>query len=206
MIAKILDDNTVIILNISQDEEDEFLKLNPVGYIKIDTIPESRYGCYKWNPNTKTIEVDIDREIAKFKEDLINRFNQDIQDYILMNYPLEKQQSDNQQKDYYGTALLMIRKELGQSLTLDDIYLQVGQYVNEIRSGNKTLQDILNSLPDNEKLYWEQLIKAGLRKAWVVECVHVFRDFKSKVEQAKTLEELESLDYQALPYPKFPEV
>jgi len=206
MIVRILNDNTVkVVKGIAPEQEDEFLQQNPNGFMKVDSLPESRFGYYKYNPSTKQIVVDEEKEMEAYKQHLIERANEVIQEYILSHYPLEKQNADNQQKDYYGTAILMIRmnKTSSTPLTLDHIYLEVGEKVNKFFNGY-SFDQLVSEYPDDERFYWEQLLKAGIRKAWVVKCVYVFNDFKQKVMSAKSLDELEQLDVQILDFPEFP--
>jgi len=192
---------------IRPEEEDEFLKINNTGdFRKIDSLPESRFGCYKYDPTTDSIVVDEEAEVEAYKKELIENANKIVQDYILQYYPLEKQNADNQQKDYYGTAILMIRSSHTdrEPLTLDKIYLEVGFKVNQILDGTSTLDQIVSTYPADEQFYWEQLIKAGVRKAWVVKCVYVFRDYVKKVEQANDMETLQNLETETLEFPDFP--
>jgi len=206
MIVRIHDDYTVtVVKGIHPSQEEEFLRMNPKGYKRVDSLPESRFGKYKYDPKTDSIVVDEEAEIEIYKQHLIDRANELVKDYILEHYPLEKQNADDQQKEYYGTAILMIRASDSSStpITLDHIYLEIGHRVNEIFDG-KSLEEVVSAYPENEQYYWEQLIKAGLRKAWVIKCVYVFNDYKRKVLNVNSLEELEELDVQMLDFPPFP--
>lgn len=205
MIVRILPNNKVSVIDIPPDEEDRFIELNPnQGYMKVESLPPSQFECYKWDDTNKQIVLDEECEVQHLKEYLLQQLHEYVTDYIYSYYPIEKQSADNQQKDYYGTALLLIKKNKGQTLTLDQLYVEVADNVNKLRSGQSTLQDLLASYPEDERYYWEQLVKAGLRKAWVVSCTYVFNSFKQKIESATTLDELRKLQANFPQLPEFP--
>ena len=205
MIVRILANNKVSVIDIPPDKEDEFLALNKSkNYKKVDSLPESMYDCYKYDPQTDKIVVDQECEIQNLKQDLIKHAKGIVQSYILEYYPLEKQNADDQQKDYYGNAILLIRKQNNQQLSLNDIYITVAENVNKIRFNNASLDDIVKQFPENEQYYWEQLIKAGLRKAWVIECVYIFNSFKKQVESTNDIQTLKDMFAKDLELPKFP--
>jgi len=208
MIVRIFDDNTVAVLDyVDPTEEDEFIKLNPQWNLKkVDSLPEAMFGYYKYDPQTDTIVVDTERETEAYRQMLLDRAKELVEDYITMYYPYDKQQADNHQKDYYGTAILMIRSQNTSSepLTLDQIYLQVGNAANKILDGQATLQDLVSAYPQEEQFYWEQLIKAGVRKAWTVRCVYIYRSYVNQVKQASAIDDLKELDKQYLDFPEFP--
>lgn len=206
------DTNKIYIVNLENINEDEFLELNKnSNFIKVDSLPESRYNQYIYNPDTNTIEVDTEKEIELYKEELLSYLDDMTKEYILSYYPPEKQNADNQQKDYFGTALLMIRNndndENTENLTVDQIYIMVGNFANRILDGEDTLDNIISQFPDTEKYYWEQLIKAAARKAWVIRCVYVFNEIKTQILNATTLDELDEIhtNIQVIDFPVFPQ-
>lgn len=208
------DDGSLTIVDIPKDIELEFYNLNKDSglyiYIDDENLPESKYGYYKLDPTTNEVIVDIEKELATYKEEKIKELNQHTTDYILTYYPIEKQNADNQQKDYFGTALLLIRNtdtdETTPNLTVDQIYQQIGIHVNEILDQGKTLSEIVSQYPEQEQFYWEQLIKAGVRKAWTIRCVYVFNQIKNQISNAQSIEELDSINTQSPDFPPFPEL
>ncbi len=137
--------------------------------------------------------------------------------YILKNYSDVKQKSDLADKEYFGAALLMANP----NYTTDEIYRKVGEYANqlldnfykEIQEGTehcpaiiltKFLDEILQKLPESERFYWEQLIKVGVRTAWVQLVKDKYRKLKEQILNISTLDELKSVNITEADFPLFP--
>jgi hypothetical protein len=208
-IFRILENNKAIKLDLAEDQEDEFLKLNKsskLKFIQVDQYPESEFDdVYIYDPESNTIRIDEQLELQKLKDKFIDELKQDVTSYIYEYYPPEKQKADDKQKDYYGTALMILKQKKKQPLTTTEIYLQVATYVNQILAGEAKLSEILETLPQDERFYWEQLIKAGCREAWTVRCTQVFSQMKQRIKQAMSKEQLFELLNKDPGFPPFPQ-
>ena len=71
-----------LVKSIRPEEEEEFIKLNQRGFIRVETYPQSRYDCYKYNSETTAIEIDQQCELIKHKEAQIAELNRRTKDYI----------------------------------------------------------------------------------------------------------------------------
>jgi len=195
----------VLIRTIPEDKEDEFLKLNPNGFIKVDELPECESGYYILNEDG-TISVDTEKELSYLKEKVINELSEYTKDWILSQYPIEKQQADNHQAEYYGTAIILVREQLINTgidlpkLTTTDIYNIVAKAVNDIKEKVTTISDFISQFPEQEQFYWEQVIKAGVRKAWTVWCSQIFSQKKLEILNSTSIEELKSIQSLDLPH------
>ena len=69
-------------LGIQSEEEEEFIKLNPKGFIRVKTYSKSGYDCYKYNFEKKQIKIDQECELQKHKEIQIKELNQRTKNYI----------------------------------------------------------------------------------------------------------------------------
>jgi hypothetical protein len=115
------------------------------------------------------------------KEELINTLSDIIQNYIIQYYPIEKQISDEQQKDCYAAYLLSIKLNKKEDTTLNDIIQISLLHANDILENNLDINDIISQYPEDERFYWEQLIKAQVRKIWVVRNVYQYTKIKNEI-------------------------
>ena len=206
-ILRIIDDvngKAVLIKSIPEDKEDEFLALNPNGFIKVDNLPECESGHYIVNPDG-SIEVDTEEELNYLKNKVINELSNFTRDWILSQYPYDKQQADNHQAEYYGAAVILVREQLIATgvdlphLTTTDVYNIVAKAVNDIKEKVTTISDFVSQFPEQEQFYWEQIIKAGVRKAWTVWCSQAFSEKKAEILSASSIDELTSIQSLDLP-------
>jgi len=111
-----------------------------------------------------------------------------LSDYIFSLYPYVKQQSDQADRVYYRD-LLKIKKDTDGHLLYPSIEeLVIGKIV-EVENG-KTLDEVLEDIPNKDKEAFSQLIKGGLRIHWVQKC---------KAELKKAIKEDREPNY-----PKYP--
>jgi hypothetical protein len=120
MIIKLdFENNKAIKLDLAEDQEDEFLKLNKsskLKFIQVDQYPESEFDdVYIYDPESNTIRIDEQLELQKLKDKFIDELKQDVTSYIYEYYPPEKQKADDKQKDYYGTALMILKQNKWQN-------------------------------------------------------------------------------------------
>jgi len=128
-------------------------------------------------PSKELIDAKI-KEIKKQEEIEIKYKN--CENYILKYYSPMKQQSDQIDKEYHMTLL----KAKGiENLELD-IFLRIQRFFD-----GETLDEVTN-VPEEFKISYLQLIKAGIRMAWVQNC---------KEELKKSIEENREPNF-----PKFP--
>ncbi len=120
--------------------------------------------------------------------------------YIEGFYPEIKQRSDTADKEYDGTALLMINS----NYTLDQIYRDAGLYANEIIAGTSTVDEIIATLPAEEQAHWEQILKVATRVAWVKACKAVHAEYAAILEAATDQAALDAVDLENIPYPRYP--
>ncbi len=69
-IFRVLDSGRAILIDIPKDKENEFI--NNYFYkskiVKVDSYPDSRFGCYIYDEEEGKIEVDIDKELMLLKQ------------------------------------------------------------------------------------------------------------------------------------------
>jgi hypothetical protein len=76
-IFRVLEDNTAyLVKSITLKMEEEFLKLNPKGFVRVESYPHCRFETWKYNPETGEIEIDqkrfTEKAIKTFSERLKN--------------------------------------------------------------------------------------------------------------------------------------
>ncbi len=136
--------------------------------------------------------------------------------YIYKYYPPNKQQSDVADRDYWST--LLIRK-FGYSY--QELAQKTYDTVADIIDGIITLQQGIEKLSTDENgnpltytfsnqeypvaPVWEQLLKIGIRVAWVQQVKQVYSWKKRQIEEAQSLEELNSITFSEEDFPPYPE-
>jgi len=152
-------------------------------------------GRRRWNFEKRQVEEFNPEDLLKFDElkqrklaELIARTRAYIEQY----YPEVKQRSDVSDKEYWS-SWLMARN---QSYTAQQIYFLVFQSVAKILSGQTTLNAELQNYPETERVAWEQLIKVGLRIAFVQAVKQEYHQLAQAIKNARTKEELERLQIQ----------
>ena len=156
-------------------------------------------------------KVNIDNgKFLRAKNRLLQILDKVTTDYIYHYYSELKQQSDLIDKDYCASALLMINSEY----TIDQLYKDLGNCVNQILNGETTLEDIINGKDSEEQPHWEQLIKTAVRTAWVKRCKYVYNDLKNQINGAESFAELlsfpdirfDDINVEGNVFPKYPEI
>jgi len=76
-IFRVLKDNTAFLVkSIPSEVEEDFLKLNPKGFVRVETYPPCRFETWKYNSETGEIEIDQERfsqkAVETFSEELKN--------------------------------------------------------------------------------------------------------------------------------------
>ncbi|MEO2153829.1 MAG: hypothetical protein ABGX24_05350 [Aquificota bacterium] len=88
-VFRVLNGKAFLVKSITPDQEKEFMKLNPKGFVKVESYPPCRFETWKYNPKTGEIEIDqerfVERAVKTFLEELKNLEFQIIQ-MVLSNY------------------------------------------------------------------------------------------------------------------------
>jgi len=134
-------------------------------------------------------DEEVLNELKKIK---LKELEEKTKTYIEQYYPEIKQRSDISDKEYWS-SWLMARN---QSYTAQQIYFLVFQSVAKILSGQTTLNAELQNYPEAERVAWEQLIKVGLRIAFVQAVKQEYHQLAQAIKNARTKEELERLQIQ----------
>ena len=164
-------DNLLYEINLYGISEDEFLKKQDGGKVKIvklsvfdlPKLPKTekrifRKIFYKYSAKGNLI-IDKARTEKKWIED---KYKQ-LEKYIYTYYPPVKQQSDIADKNYYEVLL----KNEGITDLDKDIITRTKNY---FENGRK-LDDVVSDIADeNKKEAYLQLIKTAIRVAWVIDC------------------------------------
>jgi len=162
-------------------------------------------------------------DLSQLKQDMVNMYTMTIKTHVQSQYSELKQRSDVADKEYYSSWLVtnvVNANSNNPAYTTDEIYKKAFIYGTQIWYGSKTLKQILTDIQTNELpnlnpagtygaprtsweqeflFAWEQLIKIAVRVAFVQACKNVYRQVKSQIEQAQTLQELSSISMPALP-------
>jgi len=146
------------------------------------------------------LKIENGRIVKKTDEEILNELKQRLlsqlisatTSYIEKYYPEVKQRSDISDKEYWGSWLLA----RNPNYTTDKIYASVFQSVARIMSGQTTLDQELQNYPETERIAWEQLIKVGLRVAFVQAVKQEHHQLAQAIQNAQTKEELESIQIQ----------
>jgi hypothetical protein len=195
MIFKIEQDNKLKKIKIPPKEENWFIKKNKNGKIKyikkeLKDLPDLEKNIksklfYILNDDGNII-VDMERTINSWIED---KYKQ-IGNYIYFYYPQDKQNSDLADKLYYEN-LLKSKTDEENNLVYNNLEELVVRKVIEFKNG-KTLEEVVEDIPEEDREAFTQLIKVAIRVSWVQEC---------KGELKKAIEEQREPKYP--PYPVF---
>ena len=171
---------------------------NGTMFVPLDTSNSHYKEIQKWitEGNTPEPAYTFD-EIKAYR---LNKLSNRTKHHIELFYPEVKQRSDAADKEYDGTALLMI----DTNYTLDRIYRDAGAYANEIISGTNTVSNIVASFPAEEQPHWEQILKVATRVAWVKACKAVHAEYTALLEAAQDRAALDAVDIDNIAYPEYP--
>lgn len=109
--------------------------------------------------------MDTDVEVLE-NENLDIDYDAQITEYIYIYYPPVKQASDQADKEYFSTLL----KAKGTENLEADIVARVQDFYT-----GKTLDEVVEDVPDENKEAYLQLIKVGIRVTWVQMCKQELR-------------------------------
>jgi len=162
--------NRLYKVEIKKELEDIFLQNQQGGSVKFikvteDELPEIEPHLpkfYKYDENKKIVP-DMDRikkEYAKVLKEKVSR-------YIFTYYPQEKQNSDLADKLYYENIL----KAKGVSKIEKGINNRVIDFYN-----GKTIEETIKNISDENKEAYRQLVKVGIRVAWVQMCKDAYKE------------------------------
>jgi len=153
-----------LVKSIRPEEEEEFLKLNSKGFIQVKTYPKSRYDCYRYNFETKQIEIDQECELQKHRETQIRELNQKTKAYIERtlkeldwgdSYEEALSELQNSALDSETRILYFLKPKIAD-ITLTQIREKVALYL----AGAYTPQDLQKDL--KEKGFTEEEIEKFL--------------------------------------------
>jgi len=144
-----------------------------------------------------SLKIENGKIVKKTDEEILNELKQQklqqlifaTTSYIEQYYPEVKQRSDISDKEYWGSWLLA----RNPNYTTDKIYASVYQSVARILAGQSTLENELQNYPETERIAWEQLIKVGLRVAFVQVVKQEYHQLAQAIQNAQTKEELEAI-------------
>jgi len=152
-------------------------------------------GRRKWNFEKGQVEPFNSNDLLtldELKQQKLQQLISATKSYIEQHYSETKQRSDVADKEYWGSWLVVHN----QTYTTDKIYASVYQSVVRIMSGQTTLEQELQNYPEQERQAWEQLIKVGLRVAFVQAVKQEYYQLAQAIQNAQTKEELESIQIQ----------
>ncbi len=166
--------------------------------------------------------------LSQAKTATLNQLIRAVQVYIESQYPEIKQRSDLADKEYYGSWLVTNVSDANASpaYTADILYQRAFTYGQQIWFGSKTLTQILSDLQTNELpnlqptgtysgtrqaweqeflFAWGQLVKIAVRVAFVQACKNIYRQLKTQMEQAQTLQDLQGVQIPPANMPQLPQ-
>jgi len=155
----------------------------------------------------QTFQIDNECVFLKLKENLLNQLNRITTQYIERNYPPIKQKSDIADKDYYENYIRMknideiqFRQLLAQSVLA--IYDSNSDFNTELNN----IYSALNISEDDTTLKFaiEQLLKVAVRIEFVQRVKAIYRSIKKKIENATTIDELNSIELTNIQFPELP--
>jgi len=114
------------------------------------------------DPRKQPSDEEIQAKIKELKAQAkIDAKYDSCKNFILQHYPQIKQQSDSADKEYFTTLL----KANGVQNLEADIVARVQNFF-----AGKTLDEVVEDVPDENKEAYIQLVKVGIRVTWVQQC------------------------------------
>jgi len=205
-VFRVLENGKAFLVKLRPEEEEEFIRLNSKGFVRVDTYPQSRYDCYKYNSETAAIEIDQECELQKDKKVQIAELNRKTKDFItrtLKNldwgdtYEEALSELQNSALDT-ETRILYFLKPKVTDITLTQIrekltlYL-AGQYTTEdlqkeLEEKGFTQEEIEKFLP----LFAEAAEVASLIY-WTEEVWKKEEELEEAIQKAASIEEIDQL-------------
>jgi len=208
MLYKVGANGQLIVLEFANESEEyEFLQLNAqLGYKQIDKsqLPEFRYKeCLKWDSEQQKIVVDINCELKKTKEQLIQQINNAAESYItnkLRELDWGKTYTEiiselNNSKDYVEGTLYALIKPYKPDITPDYIKQKVIEYL----IGSFTKEDVIKELqqlniPKNKQTTILSVLVDAANIAQLIKWTNdVWQYVEEKEKEIKTATDLDSL-------------
>ena len=106
--------------------------------------------------------VVIDKSLIKISFDSKTEAYSYLSDFIYSKYSQEKQNQDEKFVSAYTTKL--------KALDVEKLELKIVQMATSFFKGD-SLTIILKDIPDEQKKYFEKLVKAGVRMEWLENCI-----------------------------------
>lgn len=98
-----------------------------------------------------------------------------IENHIYKYYPQKKQSQDEKWFTLYSSKL--------KALSIQDVDTKIIQMTDAIFE-NKQLQDLLEDIPDEQKPYFQKLVKVSSRIQWAELCISEFQSAFAQNKQA----------------------
>jgi len=163
------------------------------SWIEVDATLSDKIICKDGKPVVIT-------SLTYEKQQLIENLKQQLSNYILSFYPLQKQQYDLTKKDFWVSWLLVRRNDL----TVDKIGQIAYDDAAKILSGQSTFQEIVATYPSTiytwngmqvpESLAWEEILKVSVRIGWIKICTTQLDLIEKQIMQATSLDKFRNLD------------
>jgi len=149
-----------------------------------------------------TLRLKTEEEtLAERKQRMLRDIEEHTRVYIETYYPDLKQRSDLVDQLTNGSLLLLTRSDY----TSEYIYRQSAQAVFLIMDQNVPLSEVLLMYPENERLRWEQIIKAAVRQGFLYRVKWEFWNLRDAIYNATSHIELDAIvtDFQTKMPPGF---
>jgi len=195
-----------LVKSITPEQEEEFIRLNPKGFIRVETYPQSRYDCYRYNSETKAIEIDQECELQKHKEAQIAKLNQRTKEYIAKilkdldwgnTYEEALSELQNSALNAETRILYFLRPKVAD-ITLTQIREKIALYLarqyttedlqKELEEKGFTQEEIEKFLP----LFAEAAEVASLIY-WTEEVWKYEEELEEAIQKAESVEEIDQL-------------
>ena len=206
-VFRVLENGTAFLVkSIRPEEEEEFIRLNPKGFIRVETYPPTRYDCYRYNSETKAIEIDQECELLKHKEAQIAELNRKTKNFIAQTlknldwgdtYEEALSELQNSALDTETRILYFLKPKIAD-ITLTQIREKIALYL----AGQYTTEDLQKELEKKgftqegiEKflpLFAEAAEVASLIY-WTEEVWKKEEELEKAIEEANSIEEIDQL-------------
>lgn len=179
------------------DEHNVIRFVSDIGSLP-PTARENYLECDRSDLNRVVFDETTHQLRLKTEEEYLNEKKQELlkmlaistEAYILTYYPELKQRSDLVDQLTNGSLLLLTRPDY----TSDYIYRQAATAVLLVMDQNVPLSQVLLQYPEDERLRWEQIIKASIRQGFLYRVKWEYWHKRDAINKATSLEELYAID------------